>query len=70
MNERTYHEVLSTVVHELLHPLKSLKPCIDIRFPLRMSGNLTPLKQWNLHRRFKRQCYSPCSLNVCEPKIK
>jgi hypothetical protein len=21
MNERTYHEVLSTVVHELLHPL-------------------------------------------------
>jgi len=21
MNERTYHEVLSTIVHELLHPL-------------------------------------------------
>ena len=50
--------------------LKSLKPCIDIRFPLRMFGNLAPLKQWNLHRRFKHRYYCPRSLNVCVPEIK
>jgi hypothetical protein len=30
-----------------------------MRFPIRMFGNLTPLKQWNLHRQFKRRCYYP-----------
>jgi hypothetical protein len=35
--------------------LKFVKPCIDIRYPFRMSGYLTPLKQWNLHRQFKRR---------------
>ena len=31
-----------------------------------MLGYLTPLKQWNLHRRFKRQWYYSGGLNVCE----
>jgi hypothetical protein len=30
--------------------LKSPKLGIDIKSPLRMSGDLAPLKQWNLHR--------------------
>jgi len=35
-----------------------------------MLGYLTPSKQWNLHRRFKRRWYYSGGFNVCEPENK
>jgi hypothetical protein len=35
MNERTYHEVLSTVVHELLHPLLT---CVSTNNSIRLGS--------------------------------
>jgi len=33
-----------------------------LRHPFRMLGYLTPLKQWNLHRRFNQDAYFTTNL--------
>jgi len=67
------HTLLTTVLCSLSKQnlcIDLRHPFIDLRHPFRMLGYLTPLKQWNLHRQFKRRWYYSSGLNVCEPENK